>query len=102
MKRCHWLKPVTVCQVKFAKWTRDDRLRQPVFLEIREDKNANDASDWLNIKSRPQQEFVVGGFTEGKGSRKHLGALLLGAYQNGTLRYFIRGADSARKDTLVT
>jgi bifunctional non-homologous end joining protein LigD len=27
--------------------------------------------DWLKIKSRPQQEFVVGGFTEGKGSRKH-------------------------------
>jgi ATP-dependent DNA ligase len=39
-------------------------------------------------KSRPQQEFVVGGFTEGKGSRKHLGALLLGAYRNGQLHYF--------------
>ena len=33
-------------------------------------------------------EFVVCGFTEGKGSRKHLGALLLGAYRNGKLRYF--------------
>ena len=44
--------------------------------------------DWLKIKSRPQQEFVVCGFTEGKGSRKHLGALLLGAYRNGKLRYF--------------
>jgi bifunctional non-homologous end joining protein LigD len=44
--------------------------------------------DWLKIKSRPQQEFVVGGFTEGKGSRKHFGALLLGAYRNGKLRYF--------------
>ena len=28
------------------------------------------------------------GFTEGKGSRKHFGALLLGAYRNGRLRYF--------------
>src|SRR5258707_8713003 len=44
--------------------------------------------DWLKIKSRPQQEFVVCGFTEGKGSRKHLGALLLGAYRSGKLRYF--------------
>jgi bifunctional non-homologous end joining protein LigD len=44
--------------------------------------------DWLKIKSRPQQEFVVCGFTDGKGSRKHLGALLLGAYRNGKLRYF--------------
>ena len=45
--------------------------------------------DWLKIKSRPQQEFVVCGFTEGKGSRsKHFGALLLGEYRNGKLRYF--------------
>jgi bifunctional non-homologous end joining protein LigD len=44
--------------------------------------------DWLKIKSRPQQEFVVCGFTEGKRSRKHFGALLLGAYRNGKLRYF--------------
>jgi bifunctional non-homologous end joining protein LigD len=44
--------------------------------------------DWLKIKSRPQQEFVVCGFTEGKGSRQYFGALLLAAYRNGTLRYF--------------
>jgi bifunctional non-homologous end joining protein LigD len=44
--------------------------------------------DWLKIKSRSQQEFIVCGFTEGKGSRKHFGALLLGAYRNGKLRYF--------------
>jgi hypothetical protein len=37
--------------------------------------------DWLKIKARPQQELVLSGFTEGKGSRKHLGALLLGAYR---------------------
>jgi len=29
-------------QMKFTEWTRDDRLRQPVFLGIREDKNANE------------------------------------------------------------
>ena len=28
------------------------------------------------------------GFTEGKGSRKHFGALLLGAYRDGKLLYF--------------
>ena len=44
--------------------------------------------DWLKIKARPEQEFVVCGFTEGKGSRKHFGALLLGAYRNGKLHYF--------------
>jgi bifunctional non-homologous end joining protein LigD len=42
MKRCHWVKPALVCQVKFAEWTRDDRLRQPVFLGLREDKDAKE------------------------------------------------------------
>jgi bifunctional non-homologous end joining protein LigD len=42
MKRCHWVEPVMVCQIKFTEWTRDDRLRQPVFLGIREDKKANE------------------------------------------------------------
>ncbi len=38
MKRCHWVKPRMVCQVKFAEWTQDNRLRQPVYLGLREDK----------------------------------------------------------------
>jgi bifunctional non-homologous end joining protein LigD len=42
MNRCRWANPEMVCQVKFTEWTRDDRLRQPVFLGIREDKNANE------------------------------------------------------------
>ena len=42
MKRCRWVKPSMVCQVKFTEWTRDDRLRQAVFLGIREDKNPNE------------------------------------------------------------
>jgi bifunctional non-homologous end joining protein LigD len=45
------------------------------------------SSDWLKIKARLQQEFVVGGFTAPKGSRKHLGAVVLGAYTNGELRH---------------
>ena len=42
MKRCRWVEPNMVCQVKFSEWTRDQKLRQPVFLGIREDKNAQD------------------------------------------------------------
>jgi bifunctional non-homologous end joining protein LigD len=45
-------------------------------------------SDWLKIKARLQQEFVVGGFTAPNGSRKHLGAVVLGAYTNGKLRHY--------------
>jgi bifunctional non-homologous end joining protein LigD len=42
MKRCRWVRPIIVCQVKFTEWTRDDRLRHPVFLGIRQDKNAKE------------------------------------------------------------
>lgn len=42
MKRCVWLNPALVAQVKFAEWTRDGKLRQPVFLGLREDKKAQD------------------------------------------------------------
>ena len=44
MKLCHWVEPELVCQVKYTEWTRDDRLRQPVFLGLREDKNAREVS----------------------------------------------------------
>jgi bifunctional non-homologous end joining protein LigD len=39
MRKCTWLKPVFVCEVKFAEWTRDNKLRQPVFMGLREDKD---------------------------------------------------------------
>ena len=42
MKRCHWLKPSLVCQVRFSEWTRDGKLRQPVFLGLRDDKSASE------------------------------------------------------------
>lgn len=43
--------------------------------------------DWVKIKTGHEQEFVVGGWTEPKGSRSGFGALLLGVYHKGTLRY---------------
>ena len=43
--------------------------------------------DWVKIKTGYEQEFVVGGWTEPKGSRRGFGALLLGVYQRKSLRY---------------
>jgi len=39
MRKISWVNPVFVCQVKFAEWTRDGKLRQPVFLGLRADKS---------------------------------------------------------------
>lgn len=43
--------------------------------------------DWLKVKCGHRQEFVIGGFTQGKGSRAQLGALLLGVNEGKKLRY---------------
>ncbi|MBV8854781.1 MAG: non-homologous end-joining DNA ligase [Sinobacteraceae bacterium] len=42
---------------------------------------------WLKIKRVRSAEFVVGGFTHGKGERETLGALLLGYWREGRLHY---------------
>jgi bifunctional non-homologous end joining protein LigD len=42
---------------------------------------------WLKIKIRPEQELVVGGWTPGEGNAKDLGALVVGVYEGGKLRY---------------
>jgi len=43
--------------------------------------------DWLKFKCGAEQELVVGGFTAPRGSRTDLGALLVGHYAGGELRY---------------
>lgn len=40
MRRCTWVRPELVCQIRYTEWTRDGHLRHPVFLGLREDKEA--------------------------------------------------------------
>jgi bifunctional non-homologous end joining protein LigD len=39
-----WLEPVLVAQISFQEWTAEGKLRQPVFLGIRDDKAAKDVT----------------------------------------------------------
>jgi bifunctional non-homologous end joining protein LigD len=43
--------------------------------------------DWLKLKCTRSQELVIGGFTAPQGSRTDLGALLVGHFEDGRLRY---------------
>jgi bifunctional non-homologous end joining protein LigD len=43
--------------------------------------------EWLKIKTHQRQEAVIAGFTEPRGSRKDLGALILGVYEGDELIY---------------
>ncbi len=45
------------------------------------------SADWLKIKCVNEQELVIGGYTDRKGEREGFGALLVGYYENGVLRY---------------
>src|SRR5690606_34509334 len=38
-EKAHWVKPQLVGAVKFSEWTDDGRMRQPIFLGLREDKD---------------------------------------------------------------
>jgi bifunctional non-homologous end joining protein LigD len=42
MRDVTWVKPALVAQVRFAEWTHDGLLRQPVFLGLRRDKPARE------------------------------------------------------------
>jgi bifunctional non-homologous end joining protein LigD len=42
---------------------------------------------WRKVKVHQEDEFVIIGFTPPKGTRQHLGALLLGAYEGKELQY---------------
>jgi DNA ligase D-like protein (predicted ligase) len=48
---------------------------------------AGRSKDWLKLKCLWEQEFVIGGYTDPGGSRTDLGALLVGYYEDGVLRY---------------
>lgn len=45
------------------------------------------SGDWLKLKCVADQEMVIGGFTEPKGSRTGFGALLVGYFEDGALTY---------------
>jgi bifunctional non-homologous end joining protein LigD len=47
----------------------------------------NRSHNWLKLKIEFRQEFVVGGYTEPRNSREHIGALLLGYFDHGRFIY---------------
>jgi bifunctional non-homologous end joining protein LigD len=56
--------------------------------------------DWLKFKCSAEQELVIGGYTAPRGSRTDLGALLLGYYEDGELRYAGKVGTGFTRETL--
>ena len=51
----HWVEPNVVVEVKFAEWTVDGKLRQPIFLGVRDDKDARD----VGLEKTSLQEWAA-------------------------------------------
>ncbi|HYE59866.1 MAG TPA: DNA ligase D [Candidatus Kapabacteria bacterium] len=47
----------------------------------------NRGNEWVKIKHHLRQDAIICGFTEPRGGRPHLGALILGVYDQGSLLY---------------
>jgi bifunctional non-homologous end joining protein LigD len=60
------------------------------------------SSKWLKVKLHQEEEMVIGGFTKPEGSRHYFGALLLGAYAGGKLRYVGKVGTGFNENTLAS
>lgn len=62
------------------------------------------SNDWIKLKCKHRQEFVVVGYTEPRGSRSAFGALLLGLHDadSGELRYVGKVGTGFNEHTLKT
>jgi DNA ligase D-like protein (predicted ligase) len=60
------------------------------------------STDWLKFKCVNEQEFVIGGFTDPSGARVGFGALLVGYYERGKLRYAGKVGTGFDTETLLS
>jgi bifunctional non-homologous end joining protein LigD len=69
----HWVKPQIVVEVKFNEWTGDGRLRQPIFVGVRDDKDpktvTREKSSTIGIKNEEERGEKEKGEKE-KGTEK--------------------------------
>jgi bifunctional non-homologous end joining protein LigD len=72
---------------EFFQKARDLGLEGIISKRERSTYRAGRGHDWLKVKCVAEQEFVVVGFTDPRGSRGHLGALLVATHEGKKLNY---------------
>ena len=55
--RPHWVRPTLVAQVKFTEWTTDGKLRHPVYLGLRDDKDPRTVEREEPVSSRDRRHL---------------------------------------------
>src|SRR4029077_5964968 len=62
----HWVRPELICEISFGLWTDDGHIRFPVFLGMREDKDAKAVRRELPAARGEDMEMARGGDMEKK------------------------------------
>lgn len=80
-EKAHWVKPEVVVEVKFSEWTADRRLRQPIFVGLRDDKDAKDVEiEAPSVQRKP----IRGGTVAKRQARPNVPARAKGAAKSST------------------
>jgi bifunctional non-homologous end joining protein LigD len=104
-EKTHWVKPTLVAQVRFTEWTADGSLRHPVYLGLRDDKDATE------VKREVQGSTGQGsrGSKGSKGSNGSRGSKVQGSKVQGSQKMDLepvldqlRELEAARRDGVLT
>jgi bifunctional non-homologous end joining protein LigD len=63
-----WVEPKYICEVKFTEWTSDGKLRHPIFLRLRDDKEVHDVNVQPKIAPKMKADSTIN--TEVKADQK--------------------------------
>ncbi len=72
---------------KFFQVSCEHELEGIVSKDLRSTYHSGRGSSWVKVKCQNRQEFVIGGWTEPKGGRSSLGALLVGYWEGNEFKY---------------
>ncbi|HEY5407732.1 MAG TPA: DNA ligase D [Ginsengibacter sp.] len=103
-----WIAPQLICEVKFAEITADGKLRQPIFLHLRTDKNINEVTmanskKTSKVKNKPSEpadnsneENAIFTFGKSKVKTTHLNKIYFpedGVTKGDVINYYISMSD---------
>ena len=55
----HWVEPELIAQVRFTEWTDDGKLRQPVYLGLRDDKRPREITREVAADAKPTRQATA-------------------------------------------
>jgi bifunctional non-homologous end joining protein LigD len=95
-EKTHWVKPTLVAQVRFTEWTADGSLRHPVYLGLRDDKDADE------VKREAQSSKVQS--SRGSRGSKTPGSTVQGSQKMDLepVQDQLRELEAARRDGVLT